>query len=396
MNQHPIRVAHVITRMVLGGAQENTVQTCDLLRRAHGWDVTLFTGPPIGPEGELLGDVRRRGIPCTLIPHMRRSVNPCLDLLAFHDLVRRFRQLRPAIVHTHSSKAGLLGRLAARAARVPVVVHHIRGLPFHPYAPWYANAAFIAAERCAAAATDRFACVADAMTRGAVGAGLAPPDRFCVIRSGMDVDAYDAAAGQREAVREHYGFAPDDIVVGKIARLFHLKGHGFVIRAGVRLIEHCPQVKFLFVGDGILRDELADLARSLGILHRIAFAGLVPPERIPATMSAMDMVVHASLREGLARVLVQGLLSRKPVVTYDLDGAPEVIEDMVTGRLVPAESVDGLADALLWCIEHPAESAAIAEAGRRRVADEFRIEETVRQTDRMYRELLAQKGLACP
>jgi glycosyltransferase involved in cell wall biosynthesis len=389
-----MRVAHVITRLIVGGAQENTIETCDILRRVHGWDVFLLTGPPIGPEGELLSDVRRRNIPHVLVPQMRRAVNPWRDGLALLDLVRRLRRIRPAVVHTHSSKAGLLGRLAASAARVPIVVHHIRGLPFHPYCPRAANAAFMLAERLAATVTDQFICVAHAMTDGAVGAGVAPHERFVVIRSGMDVSLYDDASRHRGAMRRRFGFEQHDIVIGKVARLFSLKGHEFLIRAAPRVVERCARARFLFIGEGILRDSLAGLAESLGVRDRIVFAGLMPPAEIPAAISAMDAVVHTSLREGLARVLVQALLCGKPVVTYAMDGAPEVIVEGETGRLVPPESVEELAESLLWTVEHPEEAGRMALEGRRRVLEEFRIEDTARQTDRLYRRLLASRGIA--
>jgi len=394
MTDAPPRVVHIITRLILGGAQENTIQTCDELRRHLGWDAQLVTGPPIGPEGELLCEARRLGIPLTLVPQMRRAVNPWQDAAAFLDLVGILRRLRPTIVHTHSSKAGILGRLAAEAARVPVVVHHIRGLPFHPYAPAAANAAFIAGERLAARVTDHFVCVAQAMIDGAVRAGLAPRERFSVIRSGMAVDDYADASRHRDRVRRRFGLGPDDIVVGKVARLFHLKGHEYVIRAAARAIRSCPRLKLFFVGDGILREALSRLADSLGLRDRLVLAGLVRPSEIPAMISAMDVVVHASLREGLARVIVQALLCERPVVTYALDGAPEVIVDGVTGRLVPGESVDELADAVVWTIENPGAARRMAQAGRDRVLAEFRIEDTAARVDDLYRRLLAQKGIA--
>jgi len=396
MENAPIRVAHLITRMILGGAQENTLHTCAGLRRRPAWDPVLITGPPLGPEGELLSEVWRRHIPYVVVPELRRELNPWHDTPAFLKLVRLLRRLRPTIVQTHSSKAGVLGRLAARCARVPVVIHTVEGLPFHRHESPLRNALYMAAERIAARATDHIVCVAQAMVDQTVAAGIAPADRFSIIYSGMDVDEYAAAGRHRAGVRQQYGFGPQDVVIGKVARLFELKGHEFVLRAAARIADQCPQAKLFFVGDGILRERLQALAAELGLTDRVVFAGLVPPERVPAMVSAMDVVVHASLREGLARVLVQGLLCEKPVVTYDLDGAPEVIIDGVTGRLVPAESIDKLADAVLWAIQHPDEARAMAAEGRRRFARQFRLETMVDDTDALYRRLLAGKGITPP
>ncbi len=389
MADSPVRVAHIITRMILGGAQENTLHTCHLLNQRPGWEVLLITGPSLGPEGELLSEVQRLGIPHVVVPELRRAVNPLHDALALAELTRLLRDYGPAIVQTHSSKAGVLGRLAARFARVPVVIHTVEGLPFHDYASRFNNAACILAERFSAHFCDRIVCVCEAMVRQAREAGIRPRGGYSVIYSGMDVDAYRSAASLREETRSRFHLAPDDIVIGKIARLFELKGHEFVIRAAPRILARCPRAKFLFVGDGELRTELNVMADGLGVRERMVFAGLVPPEEVPAMVSAMDVVVHASLREGLARVLVQALLCEKPVVTYALDGAPEVIIDGETGTLVRPEAIDELADALLDVIEHPDAAGAMAREGCRRFADRFRLTTMVDDTARLYRELLA-------
>lgn len=390
MGTAPVRVCHLITRMILGGAQENTLHTCDLLHR-RGWDVLLVTGPPLGPEGELLSEVRRLGIPCVVVPSLRRAVHPVRDAAAFFDLTRVLVRFRPTIVQTHSSKAGVLGRFAARAAGVPIVIHTVEGLPFHRYGGRFANAAYILAERAAARVTDHTVCVARAMIEQAVRAGIQPRGGYSIIYSGMDVDAHFRAAALREAARGRLGIAADDVVIGKVARLFELKGHEFVIRALPAVLERCPRARCLFVGDGILRDDLERLAERLGVADRVTFAGLVPPEEVPAMISAMDVLVHTSLREGLPRVLVQGLLCEKPVVSFALDGAPEVIVDGVTGRLVEPESVEGLAAALLDAIEHPEESLRMAQEGRRRFAERFRTTTMVDDTEALYRNLLARR-----
>lgn len=396
MADAPVRVAHIITRMILGGAQESTLAICDGLRRRPGWDPVLITGPPLGPEGELLSEAARRSVPLLLLPEMRREVNPWRDAVAFLKLIRILRQVRPTIVHTHSSKAGVLGRLAAHVARVPLILHMIRGLPFHPYASPVANAVFLTAERIAARVTDHFTAVGSVMADKAAEAGLGDPDDFTVIRSGIDVSAYENVRAHREEARRRFGFSPDDVVIGKVARLFELKGHRFLVRAAPRVVDRCPTARFLFLGEGILRDELKALADRLGVRDRITFAGLVPPTEIPALVSGMDVLVHASLREGLARVLVQALLCETPVVTYDLDGAPEVIIDGVTGRLVPGESIDELADAIIWTIQHPEQAGEMAREGRRRFAREFSVEHTIETTQALYRELLRRHGLPVP
>ncbi len=395
MADAPVRVVHIITRMILGGAQQSALYTCDALRKSGSWDARIITGPPIG-QGELLTEARRRGVPCTVIPEMRREIHPWRDLVAFLRLIRLLRDLRPAVVHTHSSKAGILGRLAAAVARVPVIVHSVRGLPFHPYAPFYQNVVFLAAERVTALVTDHFVCVARAMADRAQAAGMGPPDEFSVIPSGIQVEPYRNAEAQRERMRRRYGFSPEDVVIGKIARLVELKGQRFLVRAAPAIAKARPEARFLLVGDGPLRPELEALAERLGVRSRFVFAGMVPPEEIPPIISAMDVVVHTSLREGLARVLLQGLLCEKPVVTFALDGAPEVILDGETGRLVEPESVEGLARAVIQAVEQPERSRRMAREGKRRFEEAYSVRSAVRQTERLYRRLLAHKNRPVP
>jgi len=382
--------------MILGGAQENTLLSCEGLHRSAEWDTTLVTGPAIGPEGELIRRALAGGVPTIIVPELRRAVNPWRDAVSAARLLAVIRRLRPAVVHTHSSKAGILGRLAARAARVPVVVHTIHGLPFHPYERRAVNAMYVLAERAAARCSDRLVCVADAMASQALAAGVGTPQKYVTIYSGMETGLFLEAHRHRAETRRQLGFTDRDVVVGKVARLFPLKGHRYVLEAAPAILRRCPRVRLLLVGDGILRQDLQRRAEALGIADRIVFAGLVDASRIPAMISAMDVVVHASLREGLARVLVQAILCAKPVVSYDVDGAPEVIIDGVTGRLVRPQAVQELAEAVAYMIENPADADRMGQEGRRRFTDRFRAETMVSRLSGLYRKLLAEKGLPAP
>lgn len=383
------RVVHIITRMILGGAQENTLLTCRGLHENPDYDVTLVTGPALGPEGELLSEAEGLGIKVILVPELRRAIDPRRDWAAVRTLRRILRDIRPQIVHTHSSKAGILGRYAAHAERVPVVVHTIHGLPFHPYEKGWRNALYTWLERKAARWSHRIVCVADAMTEQAVAAGVADRSKFVTVYSGMEVETFLDCDWQRRAMRSRLGIRDDEFVIGKVARLFELKGYEYVIEAAKRIRDAHPNVRFLFVGDGILRERLEAQARRLGVRDWILFAGLVPASQVPTYLSAMDALVHASLREGLARVLPQALLAGKPVVSFDVDGAREVVIDGETGYLVPPKSVDGLVESLCALIEDPAKAAAMAARGRELCRERFRWQAMVEQLDRLYRELLA-------
>lgn len=385
-----MKILHIITRLMQGGAQENTLLCCEDLMRLHGDEVLLVTGPPGLHEGDLLPRARAGGCPLEIVPQMRRAILPGADVLAYYKLKKIIRRFRPDVVHTHSAKAGILGRAAAHALQVPLVVHSIHGAPFHPYQSAAARKLIIACERWAARRSHAFISVADAMTDLMVSAGVAPREKFTTIYSGMEVEPFLAADGHREDMRRRLGYSPQHIVVGKIARLFHLKGHQYVIQAARRVIDAQPQARFLFVGSGILRQRLEAQIATAGLADYFQFTGLVPREDIPRMISAMDVVVHASLREGLARVLPQALIAARPAVSFDIDGAREVVIDNVTGILVPPQSVPELSTALVTLVADPALRRRFGEEGRRRCREVFGHEYMTERIREVYVRLLAK------
>jgi glycosyltransferase involved in cell wall biosynthesis len=432
-----MRIAHLITRMIVGGAQENTLLNCLDLVAIYGDEVLLVTGPSPGPEGELLAQAGAREIdpaaetesaaeqgrggeggtapgqlrateiggfpvqhlalehlgrqvvlPVVTTPTLIRSIRPGTDARALAHLKRILRAYRPDVVHTHSAKAGILGRLAASSVRVPAIVHTVHGAPFGPYDSWPRRTLYQWCERYAARRCHHLISVADAMTDLMVAARIAPRDKFTTIYSGMRVEPFLAADKTREATRRELGFAPSDVVIGKIARLFHLKGHEDIIAAARQLAAN-PHVRFLFVGDGILRDSLQAEIDAAGLEGRFRFTGLVPPDRIPTLIGAMDILVHASRREGLARALPQALLAGKPVVSYDVDGAREVCLDDETGYLVRSGRWEDLVPPLARLAADAALRERLGQEGQRRFADQFRHETMTRRIRELYDRLLA-------
>jgi len=386
-----MRIAHVITRMILGGAQENTLLTCEDLLRLYGDEVLLITGPSIGPEGSLLDRARAGGVPLEIIPPLRRAIQPLRDLSSYWQIRRAIKNFKPDVVHTHSAKGGILGRAAAWGLGVPAVVHTVHGAPFHPHqgrgAQWFSQAC----ERWAARRCHAMVSVADAMTDLMVAARVAPREKFTTVYSGMEVEPFLQSEAHRRPMRDELGYAEEHVVVGKIARLFKLKGHDDVIRAAKQVVEKMPQVRFLFVGDGLFRERLRREIAEAGMADYFQFTGLVPPERIPKLISAMDIVVHASLREGLARVLPQALLSGKPAVSYDVDGAREVVIHDETGYLVAPCDVEGLAASIMRLAGDPELRARLGEEGRRRFVEPFRHQHMTARLRELYRAVLECK-----
>jgi glycosyltransferase involved in cell wall biosynthesis len=382
-----MRIVHVITRLIIGGAQENTLLTVEGLHHRYGDDVTLITGPAEGPEGDLFDRASRLGLKVELMPELVRAVRPLTDRRAYRRLRRALRRLRPEVVHTHSSKAGIVGRAAAWDERVPAVVHTIHGLPFGPSESPLRNRLYVALERWAARRCHAIVSVCDAMTEQALAAGVGRPGMFRTVYSGMDVESFLNPPRPRDEVRRGLGLGEDDVAFGTVARLFERKGHEDILAAAPEVLKANPNVRFVFIGDGILRDRLVAEAEWIGLRHAFHFVGLVPPGRIPELLGAMDAVVHPSLREGLARVLPQSLLVGRPVISYDVDGAREVVLPE-TGVLLKPRDIPGLARAVLRLADDPALREAMGREGRRRFAHQFRHETMTEQIRSLYEELL--------
>ncbi len=385
-----MRIVHVITRMIVGGAQENTLLCCRDLQTIYGDEVTLVTGPALGPEGDLLEQHPEFDVPVKLLLSLQRAIHPWRDIVAYRALLRTLGELKPDIVHTHSAKGGFLGRLAAHRLGIPVV-HTVHGAPFHDYQPNAARFFFTQCERWAARRCDRLICVADAMTDLLVKAHVTSRERCVTIYSGMEVEPFLEANRQREATRKSLGFEPHHVVVGKIARLFHLKGHADLVEAAEGVARACPQVRFLLVGDGVLRRDIERQIARRGLEEHFVLTGLVPPSRIPELIGAMDVLVHVSLREGLARALPQALMAEKPVVSYAIDGAPEVVVPEETGLLVEPRDVRQLEQALIRVATDAEARQRWGREGRRRCVERFRHERMTEQIRNLYQDVLAER-----
>ena len=382
-----LNICHVITRMIVGGAQENTLSTVlDHVRRGHR--VTLVTGPSPGREGELLGHVRAAGFELVVMPELVRELSPLTDLRAYFRLKRFFAERRFDVVHTHTSKAGILGRLAASAARVPVVVHTVHGQAFHRAEKAWRNRLFIAAETIAARRSTRIFAVAQAMIDQCVAAGIAPRDRYRVVYSGMEIDRFLQVQPDPE-LRRGFNIPREAKVIATLARLQPQKGYEFVIPAAALVAAAEPAVHFLLIGDGIWREKLAAEAAALGLGDRFHFAGLISPDDVPRYLASADMLWHLSLHEGLPRSAVQALGCGKPVIGFRLDGTPEAVIDGETGYCVACGDTEAVAARTLAILRDPALAAKMGENGRAFVAERFRADRMGEILEREYLELVA-------
>lgn len=385
-----MRVTHIITRLVVGGAQENTLHTISGLRQQPGLEVRLVSGPTLGPEGSL--EPIAAAIPglLTIVPELVRPVHPLKDLIALRKLEKILRTQSPDIVHTHSGKAGILGRLAARRAGVPIIIHHIHGPSFGNFQGATANFVFTQAERYAGGMTDHFFCSAQAMTRLYLAAGIGQPAQYTRIFSGFNLEPF-LNAGPDPALRARLGLQPDDFVIGKVARLFALKGHEDLLAVLRQLLPQCPSARLLLVGDGLLRPDLERKVQDWGLVGKVVFTGLVPPTEVGRYVGIMDCLAHLSRREALSRALPQALAAGKPVVAWDFDGADEVCREGKTGFLVRTGDHERTAMRLLQLARDPALREQLGRCGQQFVRENFSITRMVADQYQVYQELAARR-----
>jgi len=386
-----MRVTHIITRLVVGGAQENTVASVLGLCQKPDVQVRLISGPTTGPEGSLESAFDRTPEMLTRVPELVRPVHPLKDWLALRQLEKILREQNPHIVHTHSGKAGILGRIAARRAGVPVIIHHIHGPSFGPFQGWLANRIFTAAERHAARVTTHYVCSAQAMTRLYLAAGIGRPEMFTRVFSGFPVEPFLNATND-PALRRQLGLDETHFVIGKIARLFKLKGHADLLAAFRSILPQVPHARLLLVGDGALRTEIEAQARAPGLAGKVIFAGLVPPGEVPRYVGIMDCLAHLSYREALSRALPQALAAGRPVVAYDFDGADEVCLEGETGFLVRTGDVAAVARRLLQLAGDAPLRERLGRQGQRFVRENFAVEKMVDTLYHLYLKLAAEVG----
>ncbi len=383
--------------MILGGAQENTLITCKLLAE-RGHDVTLITGPAIGPEGELFEQTKGQKYKVIVLDKLTRPICPVFDCISYRQIKKHLQKIQPDIVHTHSAKAGILGRFAAYKLKTKnsklKTVHTIHGLAFHPYQSQWLNRFYIAIEKAAARRTDFFLSVADAMTTQALAAGIGREGQFATAYSAIEEDDFlqPVTERQKRGFRDKYQIPQNAVVLITIARLFMLKGHDYIIDSARELARRFEHVVWLFVGDGILTEKYKNQIRQLGLEDRFKFTGLLPPSRIPLAIASSDILVHCSLREGLARTLPQAMLCGKPAISFDIDGAGEVVNEN-TGRLIEPQNVEQLIAACSELIEDEQLRDKLGAAGRESVKAKFAPETMVDTIEKVYKKLLEKKLL---
>jgi glycosyltransferase involved in cell wall biosynthesis len=373
-------VLQIITRLNVGGSARHVIQMSSLLAR-RGWPCEVATGTVGDREGELgTGDV-----PMVRIPHLQRSIDPVADVRAARRLWEVVTHLRPAIVNTHLAKAGALGRLAARRAGVPVIVHTYHGHVLAGYFPGWAERAFATAERMLAARTDALIAVSAEIRDDLLRLGIGRPSQWHVIPLGVDVAVVEGA--DRSAARAALGLPDSAPVIGIVGRLVPIKGHDTFIRAARLVSLEVPDAVFVVAGDGELRHSLErEAGRLLG--ERVRFLGW--HEDVRTLYASLDVVVLTSRNEGTPMSLLEAAAASRPVVATKVGGVRDVVRDGMTGILVAPGDDGGIAAGVIRLLQRQDRGRAIGEEARRWVTERFAVERVADRTIDLYRELLVR------
>lgn len=373
-----MKILHVITRMVHGGAQLNTLM-CALEQARRGHEVTLVTGTETGSEGSLLERARGQNFRLIEMPALVRNLNPRLDWQAFRELYRLLGEGFD-VVHTHTSKAGILGRWAARLRRMPVIVHTPHGHVFHGYFSTYKEKIFAIAERCTSWTCQRQIMLTQGDLRDHVAEKIGPPDHFVVIPSGVELSAFSPA----KRSPAEFGLPTDKVLLGTVLRLVPVKGIFDLVAAFAEVQRSFPGCHLVFAGDGPLRVALAERIAELGLQDCVTMLGHVDP--VAPFLQALDVFVLPSHNEGMGRVVVEAMASGLPIVATRIGGLPDLVEEGVNGHLAAPKQPQELAQALLKLLPHRELCQQMGQASLRR-APEFSAQVMYDRLEELYAEL---------
>jgi glycosyltransferase involved in cell wall biosynthesis len=340
------------------------------------------------PGGDLIDEVVKQGVKFHPIRNFVQRISIYDDLMALFELVLLMRRQRYDIVHTHNSKAGFIGRLAARIAGMPIVVHTIHGFAFHEFEKPPRQILFILLERFAARFADKLITVSEPLKQWGLRLGIGKKEQYITIYDGIEINRFilDVNVGQK---RQEFGIKAADLVVGVVSKLWEGKGHRCILQAAQKVVKKVPDVKFMFVGEGYLRKELEQLVQKLGLSDYVIFTGFRTD--IPQITAIFDIAVLASFYEGLGRVLLEAMVLGKPVIATRVGGIVDVVDDGKTGILVPPNDSEALAQALIKLLLDGELRRRMGEAGRAKIDAKFSARTMVSQIEKVYEELIGER-----
>lgn len=380
-----IKILHIHTLPVVSGSGIHTLITMQGLK-----DKGYIVEFACAPGGALVDEAIKSNIPFRPIRHFVQEINIFSDFMALTELVLLMRKERYTIVHSHNSKAGFLSRLAAKIAGVPVIVHTIHGFAFHEYERPPCRILFILLERLAARFAGRLITVSTPLKEWGLQLKIGKDKKYIVIPDGIEMERFNVRMDLNKKKQE-LGINPQDLVVGMVAKLWDGKGHYTILKAAPAIIKAVGNVKFLFVGEGYLRQDLERIVYEKGLEDYIIFTGF--RNDIPELTAIFDVAVLVSFFEGLGRALLEAMVLEKPVVATNVGGIPEIVKDGVNGFLVPPENSHQLAGAIIRLLRDESLRKRMGREGRKMINERFLAEKMVGDIIGVYEELLEKKGL---
>jgi glycosyltransferase involved in cell wall biosynthesis len=380
-----IKVLHIITRLDKGGSAENTFLTVKGLDKKK-YDVILMSGPVQDPSQERRTQVEECGIPYIHNPVLVRNINMVYDAIALFKIWRFLAKEKFDVVHTHTSKAGLLGRFAARLTGTPLVVHTPHGHVFFGYFGPLKTKIFILFEKLANRMTDRIVALTHSEKEDYISYRTCPEEKLKVIHSGIELNKFQGLPlAEKIKLKKEVGLPEDSFVVGTAGRLVPVKGPEFLIKASQAIIPKHPNTYFLFAGDGPLKEDLQKKAKEAGGEKNIVFLGW--RDDIAHILSIFDVFCLPSLNEGMGRVLVEAMAHGIPIVASEVGGIPDLVTHGKNGFLVPPKDPEELAKHIQILIEDEEKRKKMGEAGKK-MAPRFSHDTMVKNIAELYEKLL--------
>lgn len=359
----------------------------------EGYSVTLGHGERGQDQGVLEREISN-GITLHQFKHLQNSINPANDLLALWEIYNYLRNNSIDFIHTHQTKASILGRLAAKLAGVPVVIYGVHGSTFSGLGQPL-KGVLLGLERFLASSTDAFVYVGEDLRDRFIEAGIGTKDRYHVIRSAMDLSSFFEAANmdqeRRLEKRRELGVEEGEVAIGKVASLEPRKGHEYALDVIEKVKKENSNIKVLFIGEGWYREEIERTVRQKGLEDEVIFTGY--RDDIAEVMGALDMFLFTSLREGLPQVLIQAVATELPLATFDVEGACEVVEDGINGYIIPSKDTEGLAERVISMLENLEEAREMGKRGQEKIGDQWDVEKMKRDTVELYDKLVRENDL---
>lgn len=377
-----IKILHVHTLPVISGSGINTYLTMVGLDR-HKFEVEFACAP----GGRLVDKAIEAGIKFQPVNNFVQAINPLKDLAALFELISIIRKERYTIVHTHNSKAGFIGRLAAKITRTPIIVHTIHGFSFHEFETSLRKNLFLFLERMAAPWADKLITISEYLRTWGLKELVGKEQQYVTIYSGIEIDKFNNVETYTEKTKRELGIKPHEKVIGLVAKLWEGKGHEIALKA----FSDIHNAKLVIVGDGYLKQKLEKLTDELGMKEKVVFTGF--REDVPELISIFDIQILPSFFEGMGRVILEGMAAGKPVIATRVGGIVDLVEDSVNGLLIEPNNVEALRQTMIKLLDDAGLRKMMGEAGRLKVTDKFTAEVMVRQIQQVYEELLNSKGI---